>query len=217
MAFTTKKSVLFLGLGVVVLFAGFLATFYLTFRDVTRVTIEKQPRVGMARQATDVHEVEGEALAGDRQPELVSGMHLPFQISRFSFHEGGYDGPVKSSPVYERGETFWLKLDIVGFGLKSGNVVLSQDYYLYRADDLSRPIVDRPKAVKKAEPWEKNRVVSFGNHGEAPSPGDYVIETVVHDHTNGLFTSQRIPFKVIGKKNTFQEKRLSGDLPTRRI
>lgn len=203
MAFTSKKSVLFLGFATAILFSGFLATFYLTFRDVTRVTIEKQPRGGLAQQATETHEVEGEALAGDRQPDLVSGMQLPFQISRFSFHEGGYDGPVKSSPVYERGETFWLKLDIVGFGLREGNVVLSQDYYLYRADDLSRPITTRPKSIKKAEPWEKNRVVHFGNHGDTPAPGDYVIEAVIHDHTNGLFTSQRIPLKVLAKKNTF--------------
>lgn len=219
MELTSKKPVLFLGLGFVVVLAGFLATFYLTFRDVTRVIIEKQSRGGVAREEIGALDLPGNTSTNQekpqpslegllpvaRSPDNTPSRNEPFvsqelQIANLRFLEEGYDGTVKEEAVYEKGDTAWLKFDIDGFILRDGEVRLSQDYYLYRADDLSKPYWERPKVLRKAQPWEPGRIVTFGNHGKVPPPGDYVLEIVVHDYNAGSFTSLRTPLRIVATK-----------------
>jgi len=219
MAFASRKPVFFLGIGFVGVLLGFFATFYLTFRDVTRVTIEKKPRGDTALQDFEALDLPNEAVSNqETQPPSLEGLSPvarspgdvvattgpavseELQIANLRFFEVGYDGPVKGEAVYEKGEDLWLTFDIAGFTLREGEVRLSQDYYLYKADDLSRPYQTSPKVLRKAQPWEPTRRVSFGNHGKIPPPGDYVIEIVVHDYNAGSFTSLRTPLRVVRPK-----------------
>lgn len=220
MTLAPKKSVFLLTLGFFVLFSGFLATFYLTFRDVTRVTIEKQPRSGLARQTIEASELPNNIATSNQEPPQSalegvlpvarSSSNVPttnepavsqgVRIANLRFLEEGYDGPVKGEAVYEKGAKLWLKFDIVGYKIIEGGLRLSEDYHVYKADDFTKAFASNPKVVHTAQAWDVSQPVTFRNAGKVPPPGDYVIEIVVHDYNAGSFTSLRTPLRIVRTK-----------------